>query len=318
MACSTCFFLLLELSNLSPFSLNPGVDSFEGALQVFEWRMWLPSSHGCSSCGETLRHVHGLAVDRPLATVDASGVAKYYLADHLGSVVQETSSAEQVISNRQYDPYGALLVGDGASGYAFTGREWDSEVSLYFFRARYYDPHQARFLSTDPLGLRFDNLYTYVSNAPLRWIDPFGLEQKPPTWPDGTPQVPTNVPGYDPNTWKYTPPSGPGRRGKFEGPANEKGSRPQITWDEEDKYWSKDDGRGGKRQHFADDGTEIDPRTKTRPSADEKPRTPPGGWWQSLMDLFNRGNDFLLPAPVCLAIPELCKDPMFPKPCGGD
>jgi RHS repeat-associated protein len=49
---------------------------------------------------------------------------------------------------------------------------------LYYMRARYYDAAVGRFISEDPIG--FDsgevNLYAYVGNNPISFIDPFGLE----------------------------------------------------------------------------------------------------------------------------------------------
>jgi RHS repeat-associated protein len=50
----------------------------------------------------------------------------------------------------------------------------DGAVSYY--RARYYDPNTGRFLSEDPLGLVGGlNLYRYVTNRPVSFVDPFGL-----------------------------------------------------------------------------------------------------------------------------------------------
>jgi RHS repeat-associated protein len=66
--------------------------------------------------------------------------------------------------------------------FRFTGREFDAETDLYFYRARYYDPSIGRFISEDPIRsedpISFDagtNFYTYVQNNPVNTIDPFGL-----------------------------------------------------------------------------------------------------------------------------------------------
>ena len=78
---------------------------------------------------------------------------------------------------RQYDPWGNLLQGQGTGGYAFTGREWDTETGLYYYRARYYDSKLGRFVSEDPAGLRSGlNRYAYVANRPINLTDPSGLD----------------------------------------------------------------------------------------------------------------------------------------------
>jgi len=77
--------------------------------------------------------------------------------------------------------------------YTFTGREWDKEIELYYYRARYYDPEVGRFVTRDPsLYLNVNPeipyllstvikkpqelaLYTFVINNPIRFLDPFGL-----------------------------------------------------------------------------------------------------------------------------------------------
>ncbi len=61
--------------------------------------------------------------------------------------------------------------------YLFTARRFDSHTGLYFFRNRYFETTQGRFLSRDPLGYKDSmNLYSYVNNNPSSWSDPFGLD----------------------------------------------------------------------------------------------------------------------------------------------
>ncbi len=43
------------------------------------------------------------------------------------------------ILEREYGPWGDLLSGASTAGYAFQGREWDAEIGMFYFRARYYN-----------------------------------------------------------------------------------------------------------------------------------------------------------------------------------
>jgi RHS repeat-associated protein len=122
----------------------------------------------------TLKYVHGPSSDEPLTADDGTAIA-YLHADGLGSVVKITNGAGAVALTRQYDAWGSLEIGAGESGYAYTGREWDPETGLYYYRARYYDPKVARFASEDPLRLDSGiNFYAYVENNPANWTDPTG------------------------------------------------------------------------------------------------------------------------------------------------
>jgi len=60
--------------------------------------------------------------------------------------------------------------------YMFTGRRFDTETRLYYYRARYYSTEIGRFLQVDAIGYADSmNLYIYVSNNPLNLTDPMGL-----------------------------------------------------------------------------------------------------------------------------------------------
>jgi RHS repeat-associated protein len=52
-------------------------------------------------------------------------------------------------------------------------------AGFYYYRARYYDPQARQFLSEDPIGLDGGiNLYAYVGNDPIQYIDPEGQDWK--------------------------------------------------------------------------------------------------------------------------------------------
>jgi RHS repeat-associated protein len=107
----------------------------------------------------------------------ADPAAQTIHADGLGSIIAMTDAAGNVTSRRQYDAWGNLEVGADQPGYAFTGREWDPETQLYYYRARYYDPKIGRFISQDPIGFAGGvNLYPYVGNRPTTLSDPLGLD----------------------------------------------------------------------------------------------------------------------------------------------
>jgi RHS repeat-associated protein len=128
------------------------------------------------SNSDTIRYYHGAGIDQPLARKNSSEVVAYYLADHLGSIVQETNASGAVTLEREYDPWGVATQGASTSGHAFTGREWDAETGLLYSRARYYDPDSGRFISQDPLGFGGGrNFYDYVGSGPITRIDPTGL-----------------------------------------------------------------------------------------------------------------------------------------------
>ena len=62
----------------------------------------------------------------------------------------------------------------------YTGREYDTEINLYYNRARHYDANLWRFIQRDPIDIADDvNLYSYVWNSPVMFTDPMGTDWKP-------------------------------------------------------------------------------------------------------------------------------------------
>lgn len=125
----------------------------------------------------TLRYVHGLGIDEPLARRDVVAAQTSFLhVDGLRSITDSTNSGGQISPVHPYDSYGNVVVGGSSSGHAFTGREWDAETGLFYLRARYYSPAEGRFLSEDPIGFAGGiNMYSYGAANPTGLLDPFGL-----------------------------------------------------------------------------------------------------------------------------------------------
>jgi RHS repeat-associated protein len=100
----------------------------------------------------------------------------YYEADGLGSVTSLTDSTGAMAESYTYDAYGNLTAGGTAlnNPFRYTGREWDPEAGLYYYRARYFDQGTGRFGNEDPIRAGV-NFYTYASNNPTLRRDPSGL-----------------------------------------------------------------------------------------------------------------------------------------------
>jgi len=105
-----------------------------------------------------------------IAKINDSGIY-YYHSDHLGSTSAMTDSEGEVIEEQVNLPFGQPV--SGSEKYGFTGKEFDPDLDLNYFMARYYSPLTGRFLNSDPAqdGV---NWYSYASNNPLTRVDPTG------------------------------------------------------------------------------------------------------------------------------------------------
>jgi RHS repeat-associated protein len=133
-----------------------------------------------NSDGSTVDYVNGPGIDNKLRLTDSRLAATgplYFVQDHLGSTTALTNSLGVAVSQVSYDSFGNPTAGANLTRYTYTGREFDSDSGLYYYRARWYDPKVGRFISEDPIG--FDggiNWFSYVANNPTNAIDPLGLQ----------------------------------------------------------------------------------------------------------------------------------------------
>jgi RHS repeat-associated protein len=128
------------------------------------------------SGNKSASYIFGAGVDEPLVR-KTSTTKEQYLADGLGSVIALSDNSGEIKTSYNYSPFGLKQMSGLASDnpYAFTGRE-DDGTGLYFYRARYYNPEQKRFIAEDPIGFAGGdtNLYAYVGNNPVKATDPSG------------------------------------------------------------------------------------------------------------------------------------------------
>jgi RHS repeat-associated protein len=122
----------------------------------------------------------------------------------------------------------------------FPGQYFDDETGLHYNWHRFYDPETGRYISADPIGLDGGvNLYAYVSNDPVNWIDPLGLFEYYGRWGG-----PNWTGGYNTSWDKLTPYQ---RQQALTDPK-------RIPQDAQDKcYQSHDICYGTSREKCADD-----------------------------------------------------------------
>ncbi len=123
----------------------------------------------------SVRYVYGLR--GRVAMIDASGATYALLTDHNLSPRVVVTADRQVVAWYNFDPFGQMLEeisNPGSIGlrYLYTGQEWDEDLGLYNFVARFYDPVVCRFYSPDP-DRQFASPYIYSDN-PVSFDDPTG------------------------------------------------------------------------------------------------------------------------------------------------
>ncbi|MFD2115083.1 RHS repeat-associated core domain-containing protein [Paenibacillus yanchengensis] len=104
-----------------------------------------------------------------------------YTVNGYGDVTGIMDAEGELINEHTYDIWGKLLEHSETieQSFRYSGEYWDEETNLQYLRARWYDPSIGRFINedvyegelTNPLS---QNLYTYVYNNPLIYVDPTG------------------------------------------------------------------------------------------------------------------------------------------------
>jgi RHS repeat-associated protein len=113
-------------------------------------------------------------------------IVYYYHHDHLGNIRAVTDSNGNVVERHDFYPFGEeISQTQSKDQYLFTGKPRDLETGLDYFGARYYSSNLSRFLTPDQKSISMEklvepqewNLYIYVGNNPLKYIDPSGLSK---------------------------------------------------------------------------------------------------------------------------------------------
>lgn len=128
-----------------------------------------------ASDGSSVDYLNGGGIDNKLRQTSSSAPTspQYFLQDHLGNTIALTDASGGVSERQQYEPFGASS-GSTLTRYGYTGREMDEATGLMYYRARWYDPQQSRFISEDPIGGM--NRYAYANNNPTIYGDPLGMD----------------------------------------------------------------------------------------------------------------------------------------------
>lgn len=105
----------------------------------------------------------------------------FYIYDGQGNLRFVTDENGTKVRSTEYDPFGnwRAAVGQANIHMLYQDQQLDPESSLYYLRARYYDPLIGRFISKDPIKgtltlPQSQNPYAYALNNPVNLSDPSG------------------------------------------------------------------------------------------------------------------------------------------------
>ncbi|MCP4263332.1 MAG: hypothetical protein GY774_38375, partial [Planctomycetes bacterium] len=110
------------------------------------------------------------------------GNTYYMIYDQVGTLRLIVDSAGSITKRIDYDSFGNIISDSNSSfevPFGFGGGLHDRDTGLVRFGARDFDPTIGRWTAKDPIDFAGGdvNLYGYVQNNPVNWIDPRGLQE---------------------------------------------------------------------------------------------------------------------------------------------
>ncbi|KAF0111916.1 MAG: hypothetical protein FD147_430 [Chloroflexi bacterium] len=110
-----------------------------------------------------------------------NGTITWLISDHLGSTSVTADASGTLLSSMRYTAFGEMRTYSGTTStdYRYTGQRQESEIGLYFYKARWYDASLARFVQADtivpnPGSIKSYDRFAYVNNNPINFNDPSG------------------------------------------------------------------------------------------------------------------------------------------------
>jgi RHS repeat-associated protein len=155
----------------------------------FYYEGWNLIQEGPSFANAAKNYVHGARVDEIVKQIRPTDWwERYFHYDARGHCTLQTDTAGAIIEQYEYDAFGQPYFYDSwgnnigyspwGNRFLFTGREYLSDLKLYDYRNRMYQPELGRFMQPDPkeFGAGDYNLYRYCHNDPVDKNDPTGLD----------------------------------------------------------------------------------------------------------------------------------------------